>query len=66
MKCEGSQDRVVVRVFELYDYIALGPLQGDKLSVLSAWPGPKLAAAAALGSWLSDPPAKVPVCQELV
>ena len=52
-------------MFELYDYITLRLLQGDNLSVLSMWPGPKVARGH-LGTWLSDPPAKVPVCQELV
>ena len=45
MKCEGSQGRVVVRVFELYDYIALGPLQewdADHQAGLPAPPLPSL------------------------
>ena len=54
-------------MFELYDSITLQLLQGDSLSVLSMWPGPKVAWLQlqwALGS--ATPSAKVPVCQELV
>lgn len=54
-------------MFELYGSTTLQLLQGDSLSVLSVWPGSKvtwLQLQWALGS--VTPPAKVPVCQELV